>query len=418
MDGQYPFKEATMPFQEMSIMSVKLEFALQAIQEETNMEELCERYEISRTTGYKYRSRFLVGGIDGLQERSRRPSSSPSRTPPGVEELVIEIRQEHPAWGGRKIKRRLEDKGHEGIPCPSTITEILRRNGMIDPLEAAKHAPWKRFEREEPTELLQMDFKGHFPTGSGRCHPLTVIDDCSRFLIVLEACPNEQTDTVQGCLTKAFRRYGLPSEMTMDNGSPWRNPSSDALTRLEVWLLRLGVDVKNSGERHPQTLGKDERLHRTLKAEVLRGRFFNDLRECQKAFDEWRDVYNNERPHEALQLGVPAQRFVPSGRGFPKRLPEIEYSGNDFVRKVQSAGIIHFQGKKYWAGRSLQGLPVAVRPTLLNGVYDVYFCRRNISLINQHPGSPMGEPGCCPRSGQPPYGADVPPPGEAPRSEL
>jgi transposase InsO family protein len=383
-----------MPFTERSIMSEKIEFVSQAAREEANMRQLCRRYGVSPTTGYKWLSRFLGEGEAGLLERSRRPRNSPLRTPAEVEELVIAVRKRHPAWGGRKIKRRLADLGHVGVPSSSTITEVLRRHGMIDELESAKHTAWKRFEHDEPNELLQMDFKGHFPAGEGRCHPLTVLDDHSRFLFVLEALPNERGELVMESLTAAFRRYGLPRAMITDNGTPWNHPSSNAPTKLEIWLLRLGIDVKRSAERHPQTLGKDERLHRSLKAEVIRGRSFRDLGECQDAFDRWRYVYNHERPHEALEMRVPADRYRVSPRDFPEKLPEIEYSANDFVRKVQMRGYFHFGGKQYWVGRSLHGLPVAVRPTVRDGVFDVYFCRKKIAQINKHPGSPMGEPGC------------------------
>ena len=383
-----------MAFRERSIMSEKLEFVTQAMIEGANMRRLCKRYGVSPTTGYKWVNRFLREGESGLFERSRRPLNSPRRTAGEVEDLVVAMRKKNPAWGGRKIKERLERLGHTGIPSASTITEVLRRNGMIDELESAKHTAWQRFEHEEPNELLQMDFKGHFPAGNGRCHPLTVLDDHSRFLLVLNAFPNERGIPVMESLTGAFRRYGVPRAMITDNGSPWNHPSSNALTKLEIWLLRLGIDVKKSGIRHPQTMGKDERLHRSLKAEVLQGRSFRDLGECQDAFDRWRYVYNHERPHEALEMGVPADRYRISPRDFPERLPEIEYSANDSVRKVQMRGYFHFGGKQYWVGRSLHGLPVAVRPTLRDGVFDVYFCRGKILQINRNSGSPMGEPEC------------------------
>ena len=383
-----------MPFLERSRMSLRLEFVMQAIKEGTNFTRLCRRYEVTRTTGYKCVKRFRDKGAAGLVDRSRKPHNSPMRTSAATEQLVIELREKHTAWGGRKLKRRLEDQGLSGIPSASTITEILRRHGMIDPSEAAKHVPWKRFEHDEPNDLAQMDFKGHFPVGSIRCHPLTMLDDHSRFLLVLEACPDERMETVKGHLTTAFRRNGLPWAILTDNGSPWASPGSvRSLTRLEIWLIRLGVKLKKSRICHPQTMGKEERFHRSLKAEVIQGRAFHDLDECQEAFDRWRYVYNHERPHEALDLGVPADRYQPSSRDFPERLPEIEYSSNDFVRKVQQKGLISFKGREYRVGKSLIGQAVAVRPTMEDGVYDIYYCQQKVLQI-KHPGSPMGEPGC------------------------
>jgi len=383
-----------MPFFERSRMSLRSEFVVQAVKENANISMLCRRYGITRVTGYKWLRRFKDEGEAGIVERSRRPHNSPMRTSAATERLIIELRKEQPVWGGRKLKRRLEDLGMRGIPSASTITGILWRHGMIDPAEAAKRTLCKRFEYDGPNDLAQMDFKGHFAIGNGRCHPLTMLDDHSRFLLVLEACSNERTEIVKERLTTAFRRYGLPSAILTDNGSPWAHARSERnLTRLEVWLIRMGIKMKKSGIRHPQTMGKDERLHRSLKAEVIQGQWFRDLSECQEAFDAWRYIYNHERPHEALEMGVPADRYRVSHREYPETLPEIEYSGNDFVRKVQYNGIIHFKGNKYWVGRSLLGLPVAVRPTLDDGVYDVYFCRQKISQV-KHLGSPMGEPRC------------------------
>jgi len=305
-----------MPFLERSRMSLKLEFVTQAIQENGNIARLCRRYGITRRTGYKWLRRFQDEGAAGLRDCSRRPHSSPARTSASTESHIIKLREKNPAWGGRKLKHRLEAQGLSGIPSASTITEILWRHDLINPSEAAKHAPWKRFEYEAPNDLAQMDFKGHFPVGQLRCHPLTMLDDHSRFLLVLQACVDERMETVKSCLTVAFRRNGLPRAILTDNGPPWAHPRSErSLTKLGVWLIRLGVELKRSRPCHPQTMGKDERLHRSLKAEVIQGRTFQDFDECQKEFDRWRHVYNYERPHEALEMGVP-------GRApgiFPKR---------------------------------------------------------------------------------------------------
>src|SRR3989304_1295756 len=379
--------ERVMPFQSRSVMSSRKEFVEQALKGEISIRKLCRRFGISPTTGYKWLGRW-EGNDASLMKRSRRPMTSPMKTLGEIEGLVLGVREKHPRWGARKIRRRLQDLGEKRVPSPSTITEILRRKGKIDADEAAKHVPWKRFEKDEPMELLQMDFKGHFPVGTGRCHPLTILDDHSRFALGLQACSNERTEPVQECLTGVFRRYGLPRAIITDNGSPWAFPGSRALTRLEVWLIRLGIEVKKSAPSHPQTMGKDERLHRSLKAEVLQGRNFWNIEECQEAFDKWRHVYNHERPHQAIGMEVPAKRFRPSEIDFPENLPEIEYSPDDIVRVVRSEGIIRFGNRKYWLGRSLTGYPVAVRPTIEDGVYEIYFCRQFIISVNHSQGTP------------------------------
>src|SRR5574340_165262 len=285
-----------MPWSAVSVMSLRQEFVTLA-QTTSNFAQLCRRYGISRKTGYKWQARFLQQGSAGLLDASRRPHTSPGRTVASIEEQVLAVRHAHPVWGGRKIAAYLEQRATsphaaEQIPTPSTITRILRRHGCLEVSEAAHHRAWQRFEHPTPNALWQMDFKGHWALSAGRpsrCHPLSVLDDHSRFALGLYACPNEQGETVRTHLTEVFRRYGLPDWMTMDNGSPWGD-GGVAYPPLTIWLVQLGVGVSHSRPYHPQTQGKDERFHRTLKAEVLRGRVFHDLVECQAAFVAWRTV--------------------------------------------------------------------------------------------------------------------------------
>jgi len=209
-----------MPWEEVSMMTQRREFAQLSQREEANVRELCRRFGVSPTTGYKWRERFRASGEAGLTDLPRRPHRSPGRTEPKIEELVLKVRDAHQPWGGRKLRAWLSARGHEVLPSPSTITAILRRHGRIDPSEGAKHRAWQRFEHPEPNQLWQMDFKGHFAVTEGRCHPLTVLDDHSRFSLGLEACGDQRAKTVGERLTNIFRRYGLPERMVMDNGSP------------------------------------------------------------------------------------------------------------------------------------------------------------------------------------------------------
>ena len=353
-------------------MSLKHEFVTLARTEGANIRELCRRYTISPPTAYQLLDRYAREGDAGLVERTRRPHHSPHRTPLEVERAVVGLREEHPAWGGRTIRKVLADKGHHSLPSPSTITAILRRNGCAVGGERPQR-DWQRFEHPQPNDLWQMDFKGHFPTGSGRCHPLTVLDDHSRFALGLQACANERTETVRECLTAIFRLYGLPERMLMDNGSPWGNDADHPRTPLTVWLMHLGIRVSHGRPYHPQTQGKAERFHRTLKAEVLQGRHFPDLSACQVMFDQWRSVYNTERPHQALDLETPLSRYAPSPRSFPETLPPIEYGDGDLVRKVMAEGWVSFKGYAFKVGRALRGYSVALRPTADDGVWSVWF---------------------------------------------
>jgi transposase InsO family protein len=368
-------EEATMAWKVVTTMSQRQEFVRLASQEGANVRDLCRRYEISAPTGYKWLGRYASLGLAGLADRSSRPQRSPAQTPAVIEQAVLAVRLAHPTWGGRKIKAYLERAGHCGVPAASTITAILRRQGQVDAQEARKHCAFQRFEQAAPNALWQMDFKGHFALENGqRCHPLTVLDDHSRFLLGLQACANETTTTVQAHLTALFRTYGLPERILCDHGSPWG--SSDAAhpyTPITVWLLRLGVLTCHGRPYHPQTQGKDERLHRTLKQELLNDTALHNLARCQHYFDAWRQVYNEHRPHQALDLQVPAERDQPSRRAFPESLPPILYPPGDPVRKVQAQGEISFQGRQFLVGRAFFGYSVALR-SVATDQFDVYFC--------------------------------------------
>jgi transposase InsO family protein len=362
-----------MPWNEASTVLLRREFVTQASVEGANIRELCRRYGVSPSTAYKWIDRFRAGGSGALTDRSRRPDSSPVRTAEAVEAEVLRLRDKHPAWGGRKLRARLKALGRAAVPAASTITSILRRHGRLS-LDAPVAAASVRFEHDAPNRLWQMDFKGHFATGAGRCHPLTVLDDHSRFALGLVACDDEQDATVRGHLTTLFRRYGLPERMLCDNGPPWGTAGSgQRYSGFAVWLLRLGISVSHGRAFHPQTQGKDERFHRTLKAEVLQGRTFADLFICQKRFDPWREIYNHERPHEALDMAVPASRYRPSNRPFPEVLPTWEYGPTDSVRKVACDGTISFKGRPIDLGKAFRGEHLAVRPTIEDGLFHIYF---------------------------------------------
>lgn len=375
-----------MPWQEKSLMELRFAF-LERVRAGTEpFSRSCEAFGISRKTGYQLVARFAAEGKSGLEDRSRRPLHSPRQVSPQVEARVIELRLQHPAWGGRKLKRRLEDLGHTGLPCASTITQILRRHGHLDGPGAGQPRAWQRFERAAPNQLWQMDFKGHFGLlDGGRCHTLTVLDDHSRFNLILDACADQRRNTVKQRLIAAFRRYGLPEQMTMDNGTPWGNSEGSPYTRLSVWLMRLGIQVSHSRPYHPQTQGKDERFHRTLDAELLGRIPLHNHRQIQAELDTWQIVYNHQRPHEALNLATPATRYQPSPRRFPDLLPPIIYRSDDIVRTVHGGGQITFMGRSITVGKALIGQPIALRPTPDDGCYHIVFCNhvtRTISLKN------------------------------------
>jgi transposase InsO family protein len=372
-----------MSWQEKTTMSLRQEFVELAQVDAANIRLLCRRFQISPKTGYKWLARYGVSGESGLSDRSRRPQSSPAQTDAVIEQRVLAVRAEHPTWGPRKLRVLLERAGVSPLPATSTLSAILKRHGQIAEAASLAHHPFVRFEQAAPNQLWQMDFKGHFALQRGRCHPLTVLDDHSRFSLGLEACPNEQTLTVQTRLRAIFTRYGLPVGMLMDNGGPWGSNQAVTWTALTVWLVRLGIAIHHGRPYHPQTQGKEERFHRTLAEDVIAQHVLLDLVHTQTVFDRWRDEYNLIRPHEALGLAVPASRYQPSPRAFPDRLPPIEYNAGEEVRKVQSTAEIYFHGRTYKIGHAFAGLAVALRPTEVEGTWAVYFGHQRIKTLDE-----------------------------------
>lgn len=372
-----------MPWKALNIMTLRQEFVLLAQQEGANRRELCRRFGISPQTAYKWLRRYVQDGAEGLADCSRRPTNSPYLSPPALESAVLDMRREHPAWGGRKISRCLADQGY-ALVAPSTVTSILHRHELIAPEASAASTAWQRFVHDTPNSLWQVDFKGHFETGEGRCSPLTMLDDHSRFNVGLYACGETTASVVQALMQRVFRAYGLPVQMNFDNGAPWGCPKLPGqLTELGVWLVRLGIRMTHSRPRHPQTNGKDERFHRSLKAEVLNGRSFDSLARVQKALDDWRTVYNQKRPHEALQMQTPITRYTPSTRAFPKRLPPLEYSPSDEVRTVGWNGTLRFKGRRYQVSTALHRYPVALRANAKeDGLFDVFFAHHRCMTID------------------------------------
>lgn len=371
-----------MPWQEIATVDLRAEFVELSHSGTLSFSELCRRYSISRKTGYKWLDRYEEGGIAGLQDQSRRPASQPAHTSPEMEGLIVACRDRYPDWGARKLRKVLATEGHPQLPAPSTITAILRRHQRLSSA-SPEPMPWNRFEHPHPNDLWQMDFKGHFPLGQQRCHPLTVLDDCSRFSLCLQACGNEQTQTVQRALTDTFRQYGLPRRMTMDNGPPWgAGGGNGRFSRLTVWLIEQGISVSHSRPYHPQTQGKDERFHRTLKTELLGRRQFDSFARCQQAFNSWRSQYNLVRPHEALDMETPASRYACSQRPWQELLPPYEYGPTDEVRKVSPDQCISFHRYVIVVGEGFVGKQVAIRPTLVDGQYTLHFCHQQVGAVD------------------------------------
>lgn len=367
--------------------SERQEFVAFASHEGANVSALCARFGISRKTAYKWLGRAGAGETTFI-DRSRRPHTSPLATDAAVEAAVLELRDRHPAWGGRKLHHALACRGMVHPPAPSTITVILRRHGRLDP-PIRPTRDTQRFEAAAPNALWQLDFMGQPDLPTGKVYPLTLLDDHSRFLLVAQACDSQREAIVRAVMTAAFTHYGLPDRLLTDNGPPWGTAGAGGMTALEAWWRGLGIAVSHGRPHHPQTQGKVERLHRTLWAEVIGIRTLPDLATAQRRFDAWRTVYNHHRPHEALDYAVPASRYRPSRRSLTDPLPPIVYGPDDAVRQVHKPGVISFQGQEYFIGHGLVGLPVAIRPTVDDAIFTVWYAQRQVATLDlttpEHP---------------------------------
>jgi len=337
-----------MPWKASSAMEEKLRFIFEYERDERTMTELCQHYGIARETGYVWLRRYGQSGVAGLLERKRAAERHPNQTPAEIEQLVLELRQAHMRWGPRKLKRVLErDEPGRGWPATSTIGGLLKREGLVVARKKRrKTAPYTEplAHADGPNRVWCADFKGWFRTGNGeRIDPLTISDAHSRYLLRCQAVEKTDTARVGGIFEAAFREYGLPQAIRTDNGAPFASTAIGGLSRLAVWWIKLGIVPERIEAGHPEQNGRHERMHRTLKQEVAMPPA-QDRRAQQRALADFRQEYNEVRPHEALGMQTPASVYVPSEREYPARVREPEYPSTMLVRSVHSKG--HFRWKK------------------------------------------------------------------------
>ncbi|MBU0455229.1 MAG: IS481 family transposase [Gammaproteobacteria bacterium] len=376
-----------MPWKEESVMRQRLELMKQLCASDRTVQEVCDQWGISRKTAYKWLKRYQTKGLAALNNRSRAPKKQALQVSHKIEAQVIEAHCRYRSWGPNKLRDYLiHIQEEKDIPSHTTIGRILKRNGCEVMKNNRSKPAVLRFERATANELWQMDFKGHFKTEQERCYPLTIIDDHSRYAVCLKACRNEQMLTVKERLIDVFRRYGLPEQINVDNGNPWGSSNSKSYTALQIWLLKLGIKVSHSAPYHPQTNGKDERFHRTLKLEVLHQKRYVSLEEVQEAFDEWQYIYNYRRPHLALGGEAPSSRYKESKRRYPERLLEVEYEEGAMVKRVDAkSGSIYFKGSRYRIGNGLYGEYIELKETERADQVAVFFMDqfiKNLRLKN------------------------------------
>lgn len=375
-----------MPWRTTCPMDERRKFVNDWLSREWNVSELSRIYGISRPTAYKWLKRFRSHGEAGMMEETRAPKTHPNATPKDVEAAVVGERQRHPYWGPRKLLYRLERiSPGKDWPSSSTIGEILKRHGLATARKKRRRmAPYPEplSVGPKPNDVWAMDFKGWFRTRDGtRIDPLTVSDVASRYIIHCRSVRETDGETVRGQLAVAFKEYGLPRAMRSDNGPPFASLAVAGLSRLSVWLIRLGIEPERIEPGHPEQNGVHERMHKTLEQATANPPKTN-RRAQDVAFEWFRKEFNEERPHEALGMRVPADFYRPSEREFPRKLPEIEYPAAMKVYRVCGNGCIKpGRDVNVFISNSLIGEPVGLiriddtrwevrYATILLGIYD------------------------------------------------
>jgi putative transposase len=377
-----------MPWSQTSPMHQRTLFIADHLRGTRSITELCAEYRISRKTAYKWIDRFLRRGPQGLEERSRRPGRSPNQTAPHVVAAIIELRRLHPTWGTKKILHVLHQR-HPRWPLPHRATgyDILHRHGMIRTKTKRRgigHPGKPHTHIVTPNRVWCVDFKGQFRLGNGRyCYPLTLTDGYSRFLLGCQALTNTSVRDAKPVFTRIFKEYGLPQRIRSDNGVPFATNTLARLSSLSAWWIRLGVMPELIEPGKPQQNGRHERMHRTLKAEATRppaGGFIAQ----QRRFDRFRQEFNYERPHEALDMHTPAEVYEPSPRSMPDKLPALQYPDRFEVRYVSANGGIRWNSDWVNVSITCAGEYVGLEE-IDEGIWNVYFGALKLGrLLERH----------------------------------
>lgn len=365
-----------MSWESKTVENQRKEFA-EAAEGCRNFSALCREYGITRKTGYKWVERYKQG--QSLSDQSRKPMNSPGKTPKETEEKILHLREENPGWGAATLKRVLENEGESGIPSARTVNNILNRNNCIDPGESLKRQPFERYEKDECNEMWQTDFKGEFKTKDGKyCYPLDILDDHSRFAIRIKASDSTENVVIK-CFEEAFIEYGIPKSVLSDNGAQFAG-FKHGYTRFEKWLMCLDILPIHSRVKHPQTQGKIERFHRSMKEEFLKYHTFENAADANASLQEWRYKYNFVRPHEALNLKCPGEVYKPSERQYPKEISRWEYGGQYHVLKVNNWGYVRFSHFQVYLSETMIGEYIEFRPSSDGETF--HACFRNFRIAD------------------------------------
>jgi len=374
-----------MVWRETGVIDERISFVAACLEDDETMSAVCAAYGISRRTGYKWLKRYREHGPSGLLDLPRTPLHHGRATSLDVVERIVAVKEAHPLWGPKKIAAVLRrGEPERGWPAPSTVGEILKRQGLVKGRRRARwrnvgNGPWP--EPEGPNGLWSADHKGWFRTGDGeRCEPLTVMDGASRYLLALRATGSTGEQEAWPVFEALFQEYGLPDRLRTDNGSPFASAGIAGLTPLSVRLIKLGIVLERIAPGKPQQNGRHERFHLSMLPLAQAPKA--DRAAQQQAFDDFRVEYNQMRPHEALGQTPPAEHYRPSLRPTPRTPPEPDYPAEAAVRWVRSNGEIKWNGSLVYVSASLTGEPVAIEETD-QGEWALRFYAHSIGIIDK-----------------------------------
>jgi putative transposase len=367
-------------------MKERMRFVTDSERDLYSMVELCERYGISRKTGYKWMDRYEREGPDGLRERSRAPRHCPHRIAADVAAAICAGRRQHPSWGPEKILHWLKRRHPElAMPATSTAGDLLARRGLVKKRRRRRHYTHPGLvppTTERPNDLWTADFKGHFRTRDGvYCYPLTVADQHTRYLLSCHGLLSTKGQGVRPIFDRLFREYGLPRAIRTDNGVPFATTGIHGLSQLNVWWIRLGIQHQRILPANPQQNGAHERMHRTLKAATARPPQAH-LTAQQRAFNRFRILYNEDRPHQFLEGRTPSSVYQPSPRQYAGGLPPIAYPGHYIPKRVTNAGTIRFKKRLLFLANSLKQHVVGLEE-VDDGVWSIYFCNILLARVDE-----------------------------------
>ena len=363
-----------MPWESKTVEEIRKEF-IDAAKISNNFSSLCREFGITRRTGYKWLERSKI--TNDLSDRSHARKVIGNKTNFELENIILALRKDNPGWGAKTLRKVLENQGYEDLPCVKTFNNILKRNDCITKEESLKHKAFVSFEKEHCNEMWQTDFKGEFLTKDhNKCFPLDIIDDHSRFLIKIKALTST-ANAVIPCFKEAFYEYGMPNSILSDNGAQFAG-FRQGYTQFEKWLMNNNILPIHGRIKHPQTQGKIERFHRTMKNELLNHNDFIDVNDADFALQNWRIKYNNIRPHEALNMKCPAEVYTPSDRTYTDEVKKYEYGGQHHVIKVNSWGYVRFDKWQVYLSETMINEYIEFRPNPLGDSFIA--CYRNFKI--------------------------------------